>query len=598
MRRRRRLLPLTIALLAAAALVPAAVADGPERTVEGTLRAWHGDTPSAPLGVGVGVDTGIAGIVEVDAAADSVGPLLGRRVRGKGTPRGKVLALSGGLAPTGGTAVAAATGTKTVAVLLFNFAGDTRQPWTTGSVRGVVFDNADSVRAYYLDASYGQLTMTGDVFGWFTIDATNAGCDYTTWANQARSKATAAGVPLGNYQYTVYAFPQVSGCGWAGLAYLPGTGSWINGAMSLRVVGHELGHNYGVHHASTLSCSTGTFSGSCSTSEYGDPFTIMGAASRRHHANWHRAQLGWLPDVVTASTAGVYDLRPAELTGTSPRLVRVPRGDGTYLNLEFRQPSGIFDNYSVSDPAVTGVSVRVAPATSSLVQSKLVDGTPGSAGGFNDAQLGAGASLTDPVSGFTITVVSVSPAGASVSISTAPDTQTPTAPGSLAAVPQGTSAVALQWTASTDNSGVAGYRVYRGDVLVATTTSLAYTDTGLAAGTTYAYEVRAFDAAGNVSPAATASATTGTADTQPPTAPASLAATVSKGRKVNLSWGAATDNVGVVAYRVYRGGTQVRQVTGLTYRDSPGRGTFTYTVRALDAAGNLGPASNAVTVTT
>ncbi len=578
--------------------MPAAVADGPEQTVEGTLRAWHGDTSSVPLGVGVGVDTDIAGIVEVDASPDTVGPLLGRRVRGKGTLRGKVLALSGGLAPASGTAVAAATGTKTVTVLLFNFSNDARQPWTTQTVRGVVFDNADSVRAYYADASYGQLTMTGDVFGWFTIDAANTGCDYTTWADQARSKATAAGVPLAGYQYTVYAFPQVSGCGWAGLAYLPGTGSWINGAMSLRVVGHELGHNFGVHHASTLSCSTGTFTGSCSASEYGDPFTIMGAASRRHHSNWHRAQLGWLPDVVTAATSGIYDLRPAEVTGTAPRLVRVPRGDGTYLNLEFRQPSGIFDNFSTSDAAVTGVSVRIAPETSSLVQSKLVDATPGSAGGFADAPLGAGSSLTDPLSGVTVTVVSVSPAGASISISTAPDSQPPTAPGSLSAVPQGSTAVALSWTASSDNRGVAGYRVYRGGALVGATTSLAYNDAGLAPATTYSYEVIAFDAAGNVSPAAAASATTGTADTQAPTAPTGLAATVSKGRKVNLSWGAATDNIGVVAYRIYRGGAQVRQVTGLTYRDSPGRGTFTYTVRALDAAGNLGPVSNAVTVTT
>ena len=232
------------------------------------------------------------------------------------------------------------------------------------------------------------------------------------------------------------------------------------------------------------------------------------------------------------------------------------------------------------------------------MQSKLVDGTPGSAGGFNDAQLGAGASLTDPLSGITITVVSVSPAGASVSVSAAPDAQAPTAPGSLSAVAQGTTTVALSWAASNDNRGVTGYSVYRGGALVGTTTSLAYSDTGLSPATAYAYEVRAFDAAGNVSPAAAASATTGTADTQPPTAPSGLAVTVSRGRKVNLSWLAATDNAGVVAYRVYRGGTQVREVTGLTYRDSPGRGTFTYTVRAIDAAGNLGAASGAVTVTT
>jgi gametolysin peptidase M11/fibronectin type III domain protein len=593
----RRRLPIPpLAVLAAAVLAPGAFGHGGgTQTVEGTLRGWHGDTFAHPVGTGVGVDTGVAGVVPVDARPESVGDLLGRRVRAQGTRSGNVLALSGGLQPAGATTVAAATGTRTVAVLLFNFSNDVRQPWTTSTVRGVVFDNTDSVRAYYLDASYGQLSMTGDAFGWYTIDATNAGCDYTTWATQARAKATAAGVPLGSYQYTVYAFPQAASCGWAGLAYLPGTGSWINGAMSLRVVGHELGHNFGVHHASTLACSSGALSGSCSASEYGDPFSIMGSATKRHHNNWHRAQLGWASDIVTTSS-GIVTLTPTELGG-SPRLVRVPRGDGTYLNLEFRQPAGPFDDFAASDPVVNGVSVRVAPDLGSLVQSKLIDGTPGSPGGFADAALGAGASFTDPLSGITITVVSVSPAGASVSIQSTPDTQAPTQPGSLQAATQSSSAIALQWTASTDDRGVTGYRVYRNGGLVTTTTSLTFTDTGLAPATTYAYDVRAVDAAGNASQPATASATTATGDVQAPTAPGTLAATTSKGRRVDLSWGPASDDVGVVGYRVYRGGAQVAQVTTRTFRDRPPRGTYTYTVRAIDAAGNLGAPSNGVVVT-
>jgi hypothetical protein len=73
---------------------------------------------------------------------------------------------------------------------------------------------------------------------------------------------------------------------------------------------------------------------------------------------------------------------------------------------------------------------------------------------------------------------------------------------------------------------------------------------------------------------------------------------VARGKKIDLRWGAATDNVGVTGYHLYRNGTLIRTVTTLTNRDAPGRGTFTYMVRALDAAGNLGPPSNAVTVTT
>jgi chitinase len=71
------------------------------------------------------------------------------------------------------------------------------------------------------------------------------------------------------------------------------------------------------------------------------------------------------------------------------------------------------------------------------------------------------------------------------------------------------------------------------------------------------------------------------------------------GPVVALSWGAATDNVGVTGYRVYRGGFQIGTTGGTTYTDSaPPTGlSVSYTVRAYDAAGNLGAASNAFTVT-
>ena len=75
-------------------------------------------------------------------------------------------------------------------------------------------------------------------------------------------------------------------------------------------------------------------------SPIGDPYTIMGSASTRHHNNWHKAQLGWTSDTLTVSTSGVYTLAPAELTG-GPRMLRIARNDGTFLNLEYRQPYGI-----------------------------------------------------------------------------------------------------------------------------------------------------------------------------------------------------------------------------------------------------------------
>lgn len=89
-------------------------------------------------------------------------------------------------------------------------------------------------------------------------------------------------------------------------------------------------------------------------------------------------------------------------------------------------------------------------------------------------------------------------------------------------------------------------------------------------------------------------------DTTPPTAPSGLTSTGTTSSSVSLRWTAATDNVGVTGYEVLRNGSVVGTTSGTTFTDTGlASGTaFTYTVRARDAAGNLGPASNSVQVST
>jgi endoglucanase len=91
------------------------------------------------------------------------------------------------------------------------------------------------------------------------------------------------------------------------------------------------------------------------------------------------------------------------------------------------------------------------------------------------------------------------------------DVQAPSVPAGLTATGTTTSTVSLAWTASTDNTAVTGYDVYRGTTLAGTSTGTTYTDTGLTAATAYTYTVKARDAAGNTSAASTAvTATTAT----------------------------------------------------------------------------------------
>lgn len=86
------------------------------------------------------------------------------------------------------------------------------------------------------------------------------------------------------------------------------------------------------------------------------------------------------------------------------------------------------------------------------------------------------------------------------------------------------------------------------------------------------------------------------ADTQPPTTPTGLTATLVK-KQVKLAWKTSADNVGVTGYRVMRNGAVVATVTGTGLTDTPASGTYTYTVAVLDAAGNLSAASAGATVT-
>jgi chitodextrinase len=91
-----------------------------------------------------------------------------------------------------------------------------------------------------------------------------------------------------------------------------------------------------------------------------------------------------------------------------------------------------------------------------------------------------------------------------------------------------------------------------------------------------------------------------TSDTQPPTAPGSLTAApgTPTSSTIVLRWTASTDNVGVAAYYIYRttqgNTTQVGQTTTLSFTNTgltPNTG-YSYIVKAIDAAGNLSPASN------
>lgn len=180
------------------------------------------------------------------------------------------------------------------------------------------------------------------------------------------------------------------------------------------------------------------------------------------------------------------------------------------------------------------------------------------------------------------------------------DTTPPTIPTGLTGSAVSTSQINLSWTASTDDTGVVGYKVFRDNVQIGTTATTSFQDTGLAAGATYAYSVSAYDAAGNNSARITSINVTTQADTTPPAMPTGLSAQATSSTQVNLSWTASSDNVGVAGYKIYRDGAQVGTSSGTTFQDTSltASTTYAYSVSAYDAAGNESARTNPVSVTT
>ena len=179
------------------------------------------------------------------------------------------------------------------------------------------------------------------------------------------------------------------------------------------------------------------------------------------------------------------------------------------------------------------------------------------------------------------------------------DTQAPTAPTNLAAGTITETSIVLTWNAATDNVGVTGYDIYKNGTLLTSVSSTSYTATGLTAATAYTFVVTAKDAAGNVS-ATSNTINVATIDMTSPTVPTNVVAANTTQTTTDLSWNAATDNVGVTDYEIFKDGNLVATVTTTSYTVTglTAATTYAFTIKAKDAANNSSNASNAVNVTT
>lgn len=239
-----------------------------------------------------------------------------------------------------------ATGDQRTLVLLGDFE-DVALDCNPTQVRDIMFTDPQnrSVDALHRESSHGQVGFTGLVRGPYGIPYTSGGaCDLHGWADALESLAAAAGVDVASYSRKVLVLPRQNTCSGSGFGTLGGTNTraWVMRCELPGLYAHELGHNLGMNHASTL------------TSVYGDgsdPLGMEVLGLRQHNAP-HQDQMGWRDpsQFQMIDRSGFYDVSPISVAvdqAVAPVALVFPKPDtGDYYYVSYRAAVGFDANLS------------------------------------------------------------------------------------------------------------------------------------------------------------------------------------------------------------------------------------------------------------
>ena len=290
-----------------------------------------------------------------------------------------------------------------------------------------------SVKQYYNEVSYGTQDLTGEVLGPLTYPMTK--CDTTGLARTLKPM-------LGMFDhYLWYMGSRNTACQFSGLAEggqpsRPTNDSWYNGSAGCVVLVQEPGHNFGMMHSSSMTC-TGmtTFAddpdAACTHNEYGDRYDPMGGACNHMNA-WQKVFEGWLQKCngVKVKSSGMYTLQPLELACDGPQVLQIPMpkvrpfgrsgGGGLatvenlgFYYLELRTPRGFDSTIRTSPTVLVRVAEDFHDRTDRGRHTWILDMDPATR---TIDGLGVGKSFTDPAGGVSFQVVSASMDSATIQV--------------------------------------------------------------------------------------------------------------------------------------------------------------------------------------
>ena len=175
-----------------------------------------------------------------------------------------------------------------------------------------------SVVQYYAENSYGMMQLTGQVEG--PIPFSGTACNnFDPLAQNVVAQITAMGRTYDHY-YLYWGSEQPCGPGWGdqGTRAKPGKYVWLNNDGTFcTATGQELGHNFGMMHASTMDCPSATIANdttTCTSNEYGNPMTVMGGGCGHLNAveKWYDGFLLGC-NAIKVGASGTFTLLPIEI---------------------------------------------------------------------------------------------------------------------------------------------------------------------------------------------------------------------------------------------------------------------------------------------
>jgi hypothetical protein len=185
--------------------------------------------------------------------------------------------------------------------------------------------------AFYSRASFGRLRLQLDITPWLGAykepvcpSGSSSRSVFGLVGEQAQDAAAAAGYDVRAYGRIAYFLPDqtcnATGIGAGREVFIAAEG----GLLDDQVFVHELGHTFGLPHATSSTCARG-----CRIIEYGDPLSPMGGGSVDFSA-LEKLKLGWISAVQQVERSGTYSVANIDEPSSSPQALVVPTAAGEY----------------------------------------------------------------------------------------------------------------------------------------------------------------------------------------------------------------------------------------------------------------------------